>query len=92
MQSTLLNFITALRNHDLRISTAESLDAMRVLALVGYSDRQQLKSALATTLAKTRDEKPVFDHCFELFYGGQRLQLNSSAANNDRTCNCRMPR
>ena len=83
MQSTLVNFITALRNHDVRISTAESLDAMRVLALIGYSDRQQLKNALAATLAKTVEEKPIFDHCFELFYGGQRLHLDASRENHE---------
>jgi uncharacterized protein len=74
MDSKLINFITALRNHDVRISTSESLDAMRVLALVGYSDRTQLKNALGSTLAKTIDEKSRFDHCFELFFGGDRLK------------------
>lgn len=74
MQSTLLAFISALRDHEVRVSTAESLDAMRVLALVGYQDRQTLKQALAATLAKTIEEKPRFEHCFELFYGGERLR------------------
>lgn len=80
MQSTLLAFINALRDHEVRVSTAESLDAMRVLALIGYEDRQTLKLALAATLAKTIEEKPRFDRCFELFYGGQRLRSPSDTS------------
>ncbi len=68
MHTKLVKFIGALRDHDVRISTAESLDAMRVLALVGYEDRQRLKIALSTALAKTLEEKQRFNHCFELFY------------------------
>ena len=83
MQSKLVNFISALRKHNIRVSTSETLDAMRVLALLGYSDRQQLKLALAATLAKTTDEKPIFNHCFELFYGGERLKYPDQDANAD---------
>lgn len=73
MQSKLVNFIGTLRDHDIRISTAESLDAMRVLALIGYDDRQHLKYALSNTLAKTQPEKTTFFRCFEMFFGGDRL-------------------
>jgi len=47
MDTTLTNFIDALRNADVRISPAETLDAMRALQLVGYCDRTLLKDALA---------------------------------------------
>ncbi|WP_101758800.1 VWA domain-containing protein [Oceanicoccus sp. KOV_DT_Chl] len=83
MQKNLVNFIATLRNHDIRISTSESLDAMRVLALVGYNDRLQFKHALSATLAKTIAEKSRFDYCFELFYGGSRLELSSEATASD---------
>ncbi|ARN73640.1 VWA domain-containing protein [Oceanicoccus sagamiensis] len=75
MQAKLLDFITSLRSHDIRISTSESLDAMRVLALIGYHDRAVLKSSLGITLAKTHEEKIIYDRCFELFYGGDRLDI-----------------
>lgn len=80
MQTQLVNFINALRKHDVRISTSESLDAMRVLALIGYQDRQQIKMALGATLAKTIEEKAIYDQCFELFYGGERLHISDTAA------------
>lgn len=78
MQTKLVNFIGALRNHEVRISPAESLDAMRVLALIGYSDKQRFKNGLKAALTKTFDEKAHFEQCFELFYGGNRLQASSS--------------
>jgi uncharacterized protein with von Willebrand factor type A (vWA) domain len=73
MQSKLINFIGTLRDHDVRVSTSESLDAMRVLALIGYEDRQHLKYALSNTLAKTQPEKAIFFRCFEMFFAGDRL-------------------
>jgi uncharacterized protein with von Willebrand factor type A (vWA) domain len=82
MQSKLINFIGTLRDHDVRISTSESLDAMRVLALIGYEDRQHLKYALSNTLAKTQPEKAIFFRCFEMFFAGDRLTTLSEDSNN----------
>ena len=84
MQTKLVSFIGALRKHDVRISTSETLDAMRVMALVGYSERDTVKMALASTLAKTKEEKALFDDCFELFYGGERLKINQTSQDNDK--------
>ena len=64
---------------------------MRALALTGYSDRQQLKMALAATLAKTIDEKTVFNHCFELFYGGERLDFSRNEENNNHNDSSERP-
>jgi len=65
---TLTNFIRALRNSDVRISTAETLDALSAVQLVGYEDRGALKRSLALVLPKTADEKERFDLCFEQFF------------------------
>ena len=43
MQSRLVNFIHLLRSHDVRVSPAESLDAMGVATTLGYSDRERLR-------------------------------------------------
>ncbi len=77
MQTKLLDFISSLRQHNVRVSTSESLDAMRVLALIGYDNRAALKASLGITLAKTREEKVIYEHCFELFYGGDRLNITA---------------
>lgn len=68
MDRTLTNFIRALRNSDVRISTAETLDAFAAVELVGYEDRAALKRSLALVLPKTADEKAAFDVCFDRFF------------------------
>ncbi|HWK49934.1 MAG TPA: VWA domain-containing protein [Steroidobacter sp.] len=68
MDQLLTNFIRALRNADVRISTAETLDAFSTVHLVGYRDRQLLKDSLALVLPKTADEKAAFDTCFDQFF------------------------
>ena len=68
MDQLLTNFIRALRNADVRISTAETLDAFSTVQLVGYRDRQLLKDSLALVLPKTPDEKATFETCFDQFF------------------------
>jgi uncharacterized protein with von Willebrand factor type A (vWA) domain len=68
MDQMLTNFIRALRNADVRISTAETLDAFSTLQLIGYADRQLLKQSLSLVLPKTQDEKALFDATFDQFF------------------------
>ena len=68
MDRTLANFIRALRNSEVRISTAETLDAFNAVELVGYRDRAFLKRSLSLVLPKTLDEKETFDACFDQFF------------------------
>jgi uncharacterized protein with von Willebrand factor type A (vWA) domain len=74
MERTLANFIRALRASDVRISTAETLDAFRTAELMGWRDRLALKQALAVTLPKTHDEKEAFDACFDTFFRFEEFQ------------------
>lgn len=79
MQTSLLQFITTLRKHDIPVSTAETLDAMQVAAVVGYRDRDLLKQGLAGALAKTVEDKTRFYECFEQFYGDQPAASSPAA-------------
>ena len=74
MEQTLSRFVKALRQAEVRVSTAETLDALAALRLVGYSDRHLLKNTLATVLAKSETEKYAFDECFERFFSFQHWQ------------------
>jgi uncharacterized protein with von Willebrand factor type A (vWA) domain len=67
-QSTLLRFFRAARGAGVRISPAESLDAVGAVAAVGYADRGLLRDALLLTLAKTEDDKRSLAECFDLFF------------------------
>ena len=68
MHRTLTSFIASLRNADVRISPAETLDALNAVELTGYRDREFLKNTLALVLPKTADEKDTFDTTFEQFF------------------------
>src|SRR5262245_60002712 len=84
MDTLLTQFIGALRNADIRISTAETLDALSTVELVGYSDRRLLKDSLALVLPKTLDEKAAFDTCFDQFFSfGERASLPPPAPESD---------
>ena len=68
MDKTLTSFIATLRNADVRISPAETLDALNAVELTGYRDREFLKNTLALVLPKTADEKDTYDTTFEQFF------------------------
>ncbi|TGD74285.1 VWA domain-containing protein [Mangrovimicrobium sediminis] len=68
MAAGLLGFIDILRTHHLRISPAESLDAVRAAELLGYANRERLRDGLCTTLAKTADERTTFLRCFDQYF------------------------
>lgn len=68
MEHVLQDLIAALRGSGVRISVSESIDAMNALRLMGYDNRQILKTSLSATLAKSRHDKVLFDSCFDRFY------------------------
>ncbi|MXW49714.1 MAG: hypothetical protein F4Z84_05610, partial [Gammaproteobacteria bacterium] len=79
MDRTLANFIRALRNSEVRISTAETLDAFNAVELVGYRDRAFLKRSLSLVLPKTFDEKETFDACFDQFFSFEDVRRSEQA-------------
>ena len=68
MQSNLVSFIQVLRTHDVRVSPAETLDAMTVATTLGYANRNMLRDGLAMTLAKTPEEEAIFLSCFDRYF------------------------
>ena len=71
---TITNFIRALRNAEVRVSTAETLDALSAMELVGYKDKEHLKRSLSMVLPKTADEKETFAACFDQFFNFQDVR------------------
>ena len=78
MDRTLTHFIAALRNAEVRISPAETLDAMNALELVGYRDRDFLKDSLSLVLPKTADEKETFDTTFDQFFSFEDVSAQAA--------------
>ncbi len=79
----LRQFLQASRSAGLRVSAAEGIDAARALRVVGYSDRTTLKDTLALVLAKTLEEKTLFDECFELYFKREAFGDTPPAAQED---------
>ncbi len=79
MTQVLSNFIKALRAADVRVSTAESIDAAGALEIVGFDERQLLKHALSQVLAKTVDDKQRFDACFEAYFSSSAFSQDQGA-------------
>ncbi|BBB94961.1 MULTISPECIES: vWA domain-containing protein [Bradyrhizobium] len=68
MRENLHRFFRAARGAGVRVSPAESIDAMRAVAQVGFADRDILRDTFLLTLAKTQDEKRALGECFDLFF------------------------
>jgi uncharacterized protein with von Willebrand factor type A (vWA) domain len=70
-EGMVLSLLRAARCAGLRISTAESLDALAAAALVGPADRDDLRDTLALVVAKSAEEKRLFEETFALFFAPQ---------------------
>jgi uncharacterized protein len=79
MKENLHRFFRAARGAGVRVSPAESIDAMRAVARVGLSDREILRDTFLLTLAKTDEEKQALGECFDLFFRIPELAPSSQA-------------
>lgn len=61
-------FSRMLRLEGLTVSPQETADASRILIWLGLEDRQQVKTALRTVYAKSREEQNTFDLVFDGFF------------------------
>src|SRR5689334_10606433 len=81
MRENLHRFFRAARGAGVRLSPAESIDAMRAVSRIGFADRQILRDTFLLTLAKTQDEKRALGDCFDLFFS--QPEPPPSAPDND---------
>jgi uncharacterized protein len=68
MDAPILRFVGLLRRRGVRISPAETLDALCGVAAVPLGRRELVKTALRTTLVKQSKDEPIFDELFEAFF------------------------
>lgn len=81
MREELHRFFRAARGAGVRVSPAESIDAMKAVADVGFGDRAILRDTLLLTLAKSQDEKRALGECFDLFFS--RPEMKDAAATDE---------
>jgi len=71
LRDQLVNFVAALREAGVRISVAESIDAMNAVAVVGL-ERARMHEALAAALIKDEADRAIFDESFNRFFAAPR--------------------
>src|SRR3954454_128147 len=64
----MLEFAEELRSEGVAIGTSELLDSFSALGEVEWTDTDAFREALAATLAKSPDDRRVFDLVFERFF------------------------
>ncbi len=67
MRDQLIKLIGELRSKSVRVSVAESIDAMNAVAAAGLK-RSRMREALAASLIKDEADRATFDECFERFF------------------------
>ena len=77
MQKRMIEFIRALRAAGMRISLAESQDAMFGVDETGVRNAAAFKSAMKATLVKQRRDQPLFDYFFPLFFKNNKPPLEN---------------
>lgn len=71
LRDELLRFVNHLRGAGVRISIAETLDAMNAIAAAGL-EPTPMREALAASLIKDEDDRSIFDELFVAFFGSSR--------------------
>jgi uncharacterized protein with von Willebrand factor type A (vWA) domain len=71
LREQLIRFVTELRAAGLRVSVAESIDAMNAVAVAGL-ERTRMREALAATLIKDEADREAFDEVFGRFFAAPR--------------------
>ncbi|MGH7932673.1 MAG: vWA domain-containing protein [Candidatus Binataceae bacterium] len=70
MEDKLVEFANLLRQNGVRVSLAETLDAVQASEVTGLGERDLFRAALRTTMIKRASELPVFEELFEVFFSG----------------------
>jgi hypothetical protein len=68
IDARLLELGEELRAEGVAVGTSELLDAFAALAEVGWTEREDFHGALAATLAKSPEDRRIFDLVFERFF------------------------
>lgn len=69
MDQRIVEFIRSLRIAGVRVSLAESMDALNAVGSLGVIDKEIFRSSLRATLIKESDDFAVFEELFPLYFG-----------------------
>ena len=69
MDDRIIDFVRGLRAAGVRVSMAESVDALRAVEVLGITDKELFRQSLRTTLVKESDDFAAFEELFPLYFG-----------------------
>jgi uncharacterized protein len=70
MEEKLVEFANLLRQNGVRVSLAETLDAISASDVTGLAERDLFRAALRATMIKRATEIPVFEELFDVYFSG----------------------
>jgi len=70
MEEKLVEFANLLRQNGVRVSLAETLDAISAADVTGLNERDLFRAALRATMIKRANEIPVFEELFDVYFTG----------------------
>ncbi|NJN67095.1 MAG: VWA domain-containing protein [Chloroflexaceae bacterium] len=73
MDQRIVEFIAGLRVAGVRVSVAESIDALRAVEQVGMVERDLFRAGLQAALIKESHDQPVFQELFPRYFGFEEL-------------------
>ena len=68
LTQNLVGLAEAMRTHGLEVGSAETTTAAQAIEVLGLDDRRTLREALAATMVRSADGRPVFDQLFDLWF------------------------
>ena len=77
-------FSRMLRLEGLPVSPKETADAAEILTCLGFADRDQVKTALRTVFAKSREEQLSFDRVFDGFFISEEAMRQQAKKQRER--------
>jgi uncharacterized protein with von Willebrand factor type A (vWA) domain len=79
----LVEFVEALRKQGISVGPSETVDAGRVMAVLGLGDREVLREGLACAVLRRPDHRDTYDAMFDLFFpaalGGKTVLADEDA-------------
>ncbi len=82
----LVGFVEALRSQGISVGPSETVDAGRVMSVLGLGDREALREGLACAVLRRADHRQTYDALFDLWWpaalGGRTVIEDEEAGDN----------
>ena len=84
MEDRVIEFVRGLRAAGVRVSLAESMDALRAVEVLGVANKDLFRESLRATLVKESDDFAAFEELFPLYFGSGGPAMQKQLASSQR--------